>query len=112
MLEFKIDIDESLCTNDVETFAKEACSCVQLYAKKNHDYGNSFEKGCDTIGDSYAIGRLYDKINRVVNLNKNGNSEVREESIEDTIKDLACYSIMYLAYIHKKKRKKDDDILL
>lgn len=98
----KTDVEEQLWTEDVEHFGNKAKECIELYAKKNHDYGNSFEKGCNDIGQAYAIGRIYDKVNRLVNVTKT-ESEVKDESVEDTLKDLACYSLMYLAYLNKKR---------
>lgn len=65
-----INVPEDLCTEDVNNFTSKAVECVELYAKKNHDYGNSFEKDCDDIGQAYAIGRIYDKVNRLVNVTK------------------------------------------
>lgn len=97
-----VNVPEELCTEDVNHFTNKAVECIELYAKKNHDYGNSFEKGCNDIGQAYAIGRLYDKMNRLVNVSRS-ESEVKDESIEDTLKDLACYSLMYLAYLNKKR---------
>lgn len=98
----KTNVEEELWTEDVENFSNKAKECIELYAKKNHDYGNSFEKGCNDIGQAYALGRLYDKMNRLVNVSRN-ESEVKDESVEDTLKDLACYSLMYLAYLNKKR---------
>ena len=97
-----VNIPEELCTEDVNNFTNKAVECIKLYAKKNHDYGNSFVKGCDTIGAPYALGRIYDKTNRLINLSTSA-TEVKDESIEDTLRDLACYSLMYLVYIRNKK---------
>lgn len=104
-----ISVEEELCTEDVQRFVDEAASCIELYAKKNHDYGNSFEKGCDAIGPAYATGRIYDKVNRLVNVTKT-ESEVKDESVEDTLKDLACYSLMYLAYLDKTRTASIPDV--
>ncbi len=98
----KTNVEEELWTEDVENFSNKAKECIELYAKKNHDYGNSFEKGCNDIGQAYALGRLYDKMNRLVNVSRS-ESKVKDESVEDTLKDLACYSLMYLAYLDKKR---------
>ena len=104
-----IDVKEELWTEEVETFGNKAKECIELYAKKNHDYGNSFEKSCDDIGQAYAIGRLYDKMNRLVNITRT-ESEVKDEYVEDTLKDLACYSLMYLAYLDKKRVTEIPDV--
>ena len=105
----KTNVEEELWTEDVENFSNKAKECIELYAKKNHDYGNSFEKGCNDIGQAYALGRLYDKMNRLVNVSRN-ESEVKDESVEDTLKDLACYSLMYLAYLDKTRTANIPDV--
>lgn len=105
----KTNVEEELWTEDVENFSNKAKECIELYAKKNHDYGNSFEKGCNDIGQAYALGRLYDKMNRLVNVSRS-ESEVKDESIEDTLKDLACYSLMYLAYLDKTRTANIPDV--
>nr|DAK43519.1 MAG TPA: Nucleotide modification associated domain 1 [Crassvirales sp.] len=109
MMIVKTNVKEELWTEDVERFSNKAKECIELYAKKNHDYGNSFEKGCNDIGQVYAIGRLYDKMNRLVNVSRS-ESEVKDESVEDTLKDLACYSLMYLAYLDKTRTANIPDV--
>lgn len=93
-----IPIPDHLVTPDVEQFKKIATHCTNLYARKNADYGNSFDKGMDVIGPAYGLGRIYDKCNRLVTIARNGKTNVNE-SIEDTLTDLACYSIMMLKYL-------------
>lgn len=111
MAELKFEIADEDCTNEVKNFILEAQQCVELYAKKNHDYGNSFDKGMSTIGEAYGIGRLYDKMNRLITLsNPNQKRLVNDESIDDTLRDLACYSIMMLAYRKKEIENKQKQI--
>ena len=95
---FDFRIPVKLVTPDVNRFAKTCADMVQLYAKKNHDYGNSFDKGMDNIGMAYGIGRLYDKMNRIITLSK-VKAEVNDESIQDTLLDLACYAVMTYNFI-------------
>ena len=108
MTEVMIQIEDELCTDEVVQFANEAKQCVELYSKKNHDYGNSFDKGMDNIGVAYGVGRIYDKMNRLVTLTKE-KAQVKDESIDDTLRDLACYAIMMLTYrkrqINKEQKK-------
>ena len=105
MLEFKINIADELVDDKVKMFASICNSMIQLYARKNHDYGNSFDEGCAKIGTGYPLGRLLDKMNRLIAcMGKEDKMQVNE-SIEDTLKDLACYSVMTLSYL---KRKKND----
>lgn len=111
MFKKEIEIADELSTDDVSKFADIAADCVFLYAKKNHDYGNSFDKGMSTIGMAYGVGRLYDKMNRLITLsNPNRKQQVIDESIDDTLMDLACYSIMMLAYRKKEIENKQKQI--
>ena len=109
MAEVMIQIEDELCTDEVIQFANEAKQCVELYSKKNHDYGNSFDKGMDNIGIAYGVGRIYDKINRLITLTKK-EAQVKDESIDDTLRDLACYSMMMLAYRKRQIEKEHSKI--
>ena len=109
MNEFIIQIEDELCTDEVIQFANEAKQCVELYSRKNHDYGNSFDKGMDNIGMAYGVGRIYDKMNRLITLTKK-EAQVKDESIDDTLRDLACYSMMMLAYRKRQIEKEHSKI--
>lgn len=71
----------------------------ETYKKKNADYGNSFDKSLDEWGLQAAAFRMDDKMNRFKSLVKNGSFKVKDESIMDTLKDLANYCIMTVMYI-------------
>lgn len=74
---------------------KNICRCLNdLYAKKNADYGNSFHDSFLEEGWAMPRIRLGDKMNRLKSLTKNGKQEVKDESIRDTLLDLANYAIM------------------
>lgn len=71
--------------------------CDQLndiYIAKNKDYGDSFGKSYQEYGLTMACIRLEDKLNRLKALSKNKEQQVKDESIEDTLLDLANYAIM------------------
>lgn len=74
--------------------------CTELnniYVAKNHDYGDSFGKSYAEYGMTMACIRLEDKLNRLKSLTKFGSQQVIDESIEDTLLDLANYAIMTVA---------------
>ena len=113
MAEVIIQIQDELCTDEVLQFAEEAKQCTELYSKKNADYGNSFDKGMDAIGVKYGIGRIYDKCNRLVEITKdNKEQQIKAETIEDTLRDLACYSIMMLTYRKRQRANKLKEVEL
>jgi len=65
-----------------------------LYAQKNHDYGDSFGKNYAEYGNVYPIIHLSEKLDRLKTLVKGNDQKVVNESIEDTLLDLANYAIM------------------
>lgn len=67
----------------------------ELYARKNADYGDSFGKSFKEYGMAMPCIRLEDKLNRIKALSKQA-AQVSDESITDTLMDLANYSIMTL----------------
>ena len=99
-----IEVPIELVDDKVETFSKIVTEMTELYAKKNHDYGNSFDEGCDKIGTGYPLGRLLDKMNRLIACMGKEDEMQINESIEDTLTDLACYSVMTLSYLKRKRQ--------
>ena len=98
-----IEVPIELVDDKVEAFTSIVKEMTELYAKKNHDYGNSFDESCDKIGTGYPLGRLLDKMNRLIACMGKEDKMQINESIEDTLKDLACYSVMTLSYLKRKK---------
>ena len=72
------------------------------YNRKNHDYGNSFEESLNEDGLIAAKVRIGDKIRRFHTL-MNKHSKVLDESILDTLKDLATYCEMAIMWNTKEK---------
>ena len=76
---------------------------IELYKKKNKDYGNSFEQSLNQYGLLPTVIRLKEKIARADNILMNNQAAIAEESIEDTLKDIANYSIITLTWLKNKK---------
>lgn len=75
----------------------------ELYAKKNHDYGDSFAKSFREEGMAMVRIRLGDKFNRLKALTRGGEQKVADESIRDTLIDLANYAIMTVLEMEGEK---------
>lgn len=71
--------------------------------EKNNAYGDSFTKSIDEDGLLVLKIRLGDKFNRVSSLIKRGELKENDESLEDTLLDLAGYSILGLKYLEEHK---------
>ena len=74
----------------------------QTYARKNHDYGNSFHKVREEFPNAVLI-RLMDKLERLKALYNS--PALVDESIEDTLLDLANYAIMEVVEARMSKLK-------
>lgn len=77
-------------------------SMIQIYQAKNQDYGNSFEKSLDKFGLIASVIRLNDKMNRIESLSRT-EAKVVDESIADTLLDLANYAIMTVIWLRKNR---------
>ena len=80
-------------------YEKHRAICDKLndtYRKKNTDYGNSFAIGFTEYGLVMPVIRLEDKFRRFKRLALGGEQNVENESIKDTLLDLANYAIMTL----------------
>lgn len=89
----KIQMHKDLCKELNET-----------YEKKNHDYGDSFGETFNKLGIISAITRITDKYNRLVSLCTLPEEErkVKDESISDTLLDMANYCLMTEIELRKK----------
>lgn len=74
----------------------------ELYERKNKDYGDSFHISYLEEGMAMARIRLTDKLNRFKTLTKTNSQEVKDESIRDTLVDLANYAIMTVMEMDRK----------
>lgn len=90
---------------NVDHFKQIAHNLALLYERKNNAYGNSFGDTFNRLGIISAITRISDKYNRLCNLATHPNIDNLGESIEDTLMDLASYSIMTLMELTNKKDK-------
>lgn len=78
----------------IEMFKKICTQMADTYEKKNHDYGNSFVELRKQFPNAVLV-RLFDKYMRLKTLMAGEQAQV-DESIEDTLIDLANYAIMEL----------------
>lgn len=96
---------------DVEsdTFDSVLDEMKELHAKKNKDYKGSFHDLFKEYGMPYALGHLEEKLNRVKAITENGGNAVKNDHIEDSVIDLACYAVMLYVELKNKKNGTDKD---
>ena len=78
--------------NRVEQMKQIQSEALELFTKKNADYGDAFAK----YGVIGVLMRIEDKIQRSLSITKNGVNLVNDESMTDTLLDLHNYAAMAL----------------
>jgi hypothetical protein len=81
-----------MATDRVAQFEEIQKGALELFKKKNADYGDAFAK----YGLVGVLVRLEDKIQRCLSISKTGINLVEDESLRDTLLDLHNYAAMAL----------------
>ena len=81
--------------NRYDLFKEIVDEMYEIYVAKNTDYGSSVSDTFRDFGLVSFLVRISDKLNRLKTLSKQ-ESLVKDEKIEDTLIDLANYSILAL----------------
>lgn len=89
---------------------KEICDYIHnnLWLPKNTAYGDSFHNLYEDLGIISAVTQITHKYNRLKTLakDKNNNIDTGDESIVDTLLDMANYCIMTVMEIEKEIKNK------
>ena len=86
---------------DADRFEDITKSMSSIFRKKNHDYGNSFEQSLNEEGLAASRIRMGDKWNRFKQLSKGVQAQVNDESLRDTLIDMANYAIKTVMWLDK-----------
>lgn len=73
--------------------------CTEMhstYLAKNSDYGSAFEKLFEEVGAIAAYTKVADKFYRVQQLWNKPEAAKVQESLRDSLMDLACYCVMWV----------------
>lgn len=74
----------------------------ETHTRKNNDYGDAAYQGYKKYGPAYFLVQLHNKLSRLESLTINNRSRmVKDESIDDTLLDMANYAVMYLESRHR-----------
>ena len=85
--------------NRVEQLKAVQAEALELFTRKNTDYGDAFAK-YGTIG---VLMRIEDKIQRAMSITKNNIALVSDERLQDTLLDLHNYSAMALMLLKEQE---------
>ena len=85
----------------IQEFKNITQEMLETYSRKNVDYDDAFTKSLEEDGLLVAKIRLGDKYKRFSALIKQENL-VKDESIQDTLLDMASYAIMTVMFNRNK----------
>lgn len=96
---------EEYLSKNVLQFRNISEKITMLYKRKNTDYGDSFTTSVRKYGVIAALTRISDKFNRLEHLmlRQNNQAQVKDETLQDTLQDLAAYSIMTIIALNDIK---------
>lgn len=87
--------------NRVDQMKKIQHDALELFTKKNIDYGDAFAK----YGAVGVLMRIEDKLQRFMSITKNGVNLINDEGIRDTLIDLHNYSAMALMLLDEDENE-------
>lgn len=107
---------KEMTKEDYLEYHNQACEKMKIITKaKNADYTGTDVSPFANFSRVEAVGicsteqgfltRMMDKLCRINSFAQKGFLEVKDESVEDTLLDLANYSILMAAYIKSKRNK-------
>lgn len=98
-----VSSDEPCDEESVDPFNDILNELYDIYTRKNHDYGNSTTATYNKFGmTSYAV-RLTDKVSRLSTLCSGETAQVNDESLRDTLLDIANYAILAIMDLDNNK---------
>lgn len=88
---------------------KEVCEVLNgIYQQKNVAYGDSFGNTYRDLGIISAVTRISDKFNRLKTLVRNSDIPTGDESIGDTLLDMANYCIMTYMELENEQNRENE----
>lgn len=86
---------------EIKAFKAMTEKMYETFKNKRHDYGQSTTELFNEFGPITMYIKMYDKMSRFKNLMNNLNNYVEDESIIDTLLDLANYALITILEYQK-----------
>lgn len=94
--------------NEANFILEESMKMVEQFKCKNVAYNDSFGTQFSKYGPISALTRMGDKFTRIEALILGAENKVTDESLEDSLVDLACYCLMVKYELELKKLNRMD----
>jgi len=90
-----------------ELFLKQHTELYKIFLQKNSAYGDAYRQ----FGAVGVIMRMGDKLMRLKTITQSSVSiDCGDETLRDTLKDLANYCVLALLELDRLEKEQDDDI--
>lgn len=87
------------------TFEMVTAEMLNMYQRKNADYGNSFAETIREFGFIPAVARINDKLKRVKNMVKGREMNIiKDESLRDNLMDIANYCVLTIMELDNQNK--------
>lgn len=96
------DVSQGIVPADYYKYSNILKRMDETHTRKNNDYGDAAYQGYKKYGDFYFLVQLHNKMSRLESLTVGKKTQmVKDESIDDTLLDMANYAIMFLESRHR-----------
>lgn len=85
------------------TFEMVTAEMLNMYQRKNADYGNSFSETIQEFGYIPAVARINDKVKRMKNIVKGQKMNIESESLRDALLDTANYCVLTIVELDNQE---------
>lgn len=87
------------------TFEMVTAEMLNMYQRKNADYGNSFAETIREFVFIPAVARINDKLKRVKNMVKGREMNIiKDESLRDNLMDIANYCVLTIMELDNQNK--------
>lgn len=108
--DFSVDISGCIEKSHISLFKQYVEEMLETYERKNHDYGNSYERGFKKFGPVQLLSRIDEKNDRLFQLLYNKKrSQVTDEKISDTLTDMAVQCLVLRGLLEQKNQQEHAD---
>ena len=91
---------------EINMFRDMTVAMGEIFARKRHSYGQTTTETFEKFGPVSMVTRMHDKLGRLDNLLVfNGKNAVVDESVDDTLLDLANYALITILELRKEKER-------
>lgn len=103
-----VQVNNMTVEEEIVLFKSLTDKMNDIFKKKRSDYGPSTSETYDKFGPVSMLIRMYDKLSRLDNLLVKSKENKVDESVDDTLLDLANYALITLLELQKRRLENEN----